>query len=67
VKEIAKTGSVILGFLILFAVVGSMDAVDAQASSENYCAMVELWEQDSHLAPEQRRGWPPYKGVEKCQ
>ena len=43
--------------LVLFGLVGSMDAEDEQAQLENYCEMVKLHKQDPSV------GWPDYDGI----
>lgn len=50
------------------ALVGTMDAQDAENSHRQYCEMVALWDADAaqDVAPEQRRGWPPYDGRNQC-
>ncbi len=34
---------------------------------KHYCNMVDLWHRTSHLPPDQRLGWPPYKGECRSQ
>jgi len=47
----------IAAMLLLYGLVGSADRADAEAERQQYCEMVELWEQTNGDA-----GWPPYKG-----
>ena len=35
-------------------------------TQQHYCEMVALWHRMSDLPPDQRIGWPPYKGLEGC-
>lgn len=43
--------------LILFGLVGTMDAEDEQLQLEHYCEMVKLHKQDPSI------GWPDYDGI----
>jgi hypothetical protein len=43
-------------------VVDQSDYEDEMTQRQHYCEMVELWHDHDHLPPEQRPGWPPYKG-----
>lgn len=43
-----------------------MNYHDEEIDRQQYCEMVQLWEADSRLPPEDCRGWPPYKGKEVC-
>lgn len=61
----------IITLLLVFAALGltgSMDAKDAERAQETYCEMLELWDADAALgiAPEHRRGWPPFDGRKQC-
>jgi len=47
----------ILAGLILFGIIGAMDAEDERAQLEHYCEMVKLHRQDKSL------GWPDYDGI----
>lgn len=47
----------ILAGLMLFGVMGTMDAEDEQAQLEHYCEMVKLHKQDPSV------GWPDYDGI----
>lgn len=38
---------------------------EAKKDHREYCEMVKLWNDSKHLPPEDRPGWPPYKG--ECQ
>jgi hypothetical protein len=49
----------ILAGLILFGIVGGMDAEDEQAQLEHYCEMVKLNKKDPSA------GWPDYDGIYK--
>lgn len=53
----------ILAGLMLFGVLGTMDAEDEQAQLEHYCEMVKLHKQDQSV------GWPDYDGIfnETCK
>lgn len=55
--------------LAALALVGNMDAQDAEGSRQLYCEMVAQWDKDaeSGIAPEQRVGWPPYDGRKQCE
>lgn len=59
----------LLAGLAALALVGTMDAKDAERSRQQYCEMVALWDSDAaqNVAPEQRRGWPPYDGRKQCE
>lgn len=62
--------SLLLAFVALALILaGAMDARDAERSHQQYCAMVALWDSDAaqDVAPEQRRGWPPYDGRKQCK
>ena len=52
-----------LAVLMLFGMVGAMDAEDEQAQLEQYCEMVNLHKQDPST------GWPDYDGIyaESCK
>lgn len=54
--------------LAALALVGTMDAQDAESAHRGYCEMVAAWDADAALdvAPEQRRGWPPFDGRKQC-
>jgi len=56
-KDNFTTICAILAGLILFGVMGTMDAEDEQAQLEHYCEMVKLHKQDKSL------GWPDYDGI----
>lgn len=64
-----KDWVMIAGMLLALALVGTMDAQDAENSHRQYCEMVALWDSDAAqgVAPEQRRGWPPYDGRKQCE
>ncbi len=49
----------VYGFALLVG--GVDDHGDALAQHENYCSMVERFEQSNGEA-----GWPPYKGEQSC-
>ncbi len=42
---------------IIFGVVGSMDAEDAELQAKHYCDMVQLYKQTNG-----QQGWPAYDG-----
>lgn len=48
----------------LLAIVSHFDYKDEVSQQQHYCDMVARWDEHKHLPPEQRPGWPPYKG--KC-
>jgi hypothetical protein len=56
-KDNFTTICAILAGLILFGIMGTMDAEDEQAQLEHYCEMVKLHKQDKSL------GWPDYDGI----
>jgi hypothetical protein len=56
-KDNLYTICAILAGLILFGLVGTMDAEDEQAQLEHYCEMVKLNKHDKTL------GWPDYDGI----
>lgn len=67
-----KDWSLIAGMLLALAVwagVSTADAQDAGSSHRQYCEMIALWDADAaqDVAPEQRRGWPPYDGRKQCK
>lgn len=53
--------------LAVWAGVSTADAQDAENSRREYCEMVAAWDADAAMdvAPEQRRGWPPFDG--RCE
>lgn len=56
-KDNFTTICAILAGLILFGLVGAMDAEDEQAQQDLYCEMVKLHKQDPST------GWPDYDGI----
>jgi len=56
-KDNFYTICAILAGLVLFGMVGTMDAEDEQAQLEHYCEMVKLHKQDKTL------GWPDFDGI----
>ena len=56
-KDNFYTICAILAGLLLFGLVGAMDAEDEQAQLEHYCEMVKLNKKDPSL------GWPDYDGI----
>ena len=61
----------IIALLLAFAALalaGTMDAQDAERAQSTYCEMVAMWDADAaqDVAPEQRRGWPPFDGRKQC-
>lgn len=56
-KDNFYTICAILAGLILFGLVGTMDAEDEQAQLEHYCEMVKLNKKDPS------GGWPDYDGI----
>lgn len=53
----ALTLCAILAGLLLFGLVGTMDAEDEKLQLEHYCEMVKLHKQDPTV------GWPDYDGI----
>ena len=62
-KDNFYTICAIIAGLVLFGLVGTMDAEDEQAQLEHYCEMVKLHKQDPST------GWPDYDGIydESCK
>jgi len=56
-KDNFYTICAILAGLLLFGLVGAMDAEDEQAQLEHYCEMVKLNKKDPSA------GWPDYDGI----
>jgi hypothetical protein len=52
----------VIACVLGWAAASNMDYHDGQVEQQHYCEMVELWHENDHLPPEQRPGWPPYKG-----
>ena len=53
--------------IFVTAVILVIAADDDQRDQQDiYCEMVAAWEASPRLPPEQRPGWPPYKGKEMC-
>jgi len=58
-----KTFVLILAMIIMLLIVlGRSNERNALTEHRLYCEMVELWHANKQLPPEQRPGWPPYKG-----
>ena len=62
----------LIALLLVFAALalaGTMDVQDAERSQDTYCEMVAMWDADAaqDVAPEQRRGWPPFDGRKQCK
>lgn len=55
-----------LTILILYGWVGKQDQRILELEDQHYCDMLRLWQADESLPPEERRGWPPYRGLEPC-
>ena len=55
-------------FMVLFAIVGSMDYNDSQQEEAHYCDMVSLWKADAAkgIHKRARAGWPPFKEGVDC-
>ena len=56
----------LIALLLVFAamaLVGTMDAQDAEHNHQHYCEMVAQWDKDAALgiAPEKRTGWPDFE------
>lgn len=49
---------------LLFAEATDLDSANEQNAL--YCEMTAYWLQDSHLPPEERRGWPEYNKSIDC-
>lgn len=64
-----KDLSLIALLLVFAALVGAMDAQDAERSQSTYCEMVAQWDKDAAMgiSPEHRAGWPPYDGRKQCK
>lgn len=45
------------GVFLAYGIIGSADRAEAERQQDQYCEMIELWEQTNGDA-----GWPPYKG-----
>lgn len=52
----------IVALLAAVAMIGTWDADAAAEQRAEYCEMVKTWNNQSHLPPEQRDGWPPFNG-----
>lgn len=67
-KDLSLIALLLLVFAAL-ALAGTMDAQDTERAQTTYCEMVALWDKDaeSGIAPEQRAGWPPFGGRNKCK
>ena len=52
----------LVALLAAVAMIGTWDADAAAKQHAEYCEMVEVWNSQSHLPPEQRDGWPPFNG-----
>lgn len=46
-----------IAFAVLFGVVGTMDADEAERQHDQYCDMVLLWKQTNG-----EQGWPAFNG-----
>ena len=62
----------LIALLLVFAALaraGTVDGQDAERSQDTYCEMVAMWDADAaqDVAPEQRRGWPPFDGRKQCK
>lgn len=57
---------VLVVIAMLMVILGRQNEREALAEHDLYCEMIALWEANSHVSPEQRPGWPPYKGKEVC-
>jgi len=62
-KDNFYTICAVIAGLLLFGLVGTMDAEDEQAQLEHYCEMVKLHKKDPST------GWPDYDGIyaESCK
>lgn len=47
-----------------FLIVGSMERGQIDEDAARYCRMTAIWAEDAAagVAPEQRSGWPPFRG-----
>jgi len=55
----------VAGILIAFMYVNNargVSQIEAQRQHDQYCHMVSIWNSQSHLLPEHRNGWPPFRG-----
>ena len=49
--------------------VSGLDYDDAVLQDQNYCDMVEIWNDDASagIEPAERNGWPPYNKAIECE
>lgn len=64
-----KTTITIAAFAVAIMLIGSIEAGDAQAERDYYCAQIVLWNADAArgIAPAERRGWPHYDEAVSCR
>lgn len=55
-------GAAIVALLVAVAFIGNWGADAAEDKRAHYCEMVDTWNENQHVPPEQRPGWPPYEG-----
>lgn len=68
-KDWILIAGLLLGLFGILVGVSTADAQDAENSHRQYCEMVAQWDADAaqDVAPEQRRGWPPFDGRKQCK
>lgn len=59
-------------WLIIAAVLALLSLLQVAfgpAEADPYCGMVEIWQRDAEIGvpPEERGGWPPYRGSGECE
>lgn len=59
-KNLWLVGIILWGVIIASFKMTSEDLVN---DNSFYCHMTKIWKENSHISPERRPGWPPYKGV----
>lgn len=53
----------VLIMILVLALISIISKSDYKDIDQNiYCQMVSDWNSNLHLPPEDRPGWPPYKG-----
>lgn len=61
-KDYWKPATLLILCWIPFLLISTSDYEDELQQYEHYCEMVTKWNENKHLPPEQRPGWPPYDG-----
>lgn len=57
-----NTIALLLSILIILFLVAVIPEGDAAPGGDKYCSMVQLWNENKHLSPSDRPGWPPFNG-----